>query len=373
MSLFLVTFFLVYGGVHAYALLKARSALGFGWETAAALSPFLLALVGAPVFVYLLGKHNMEGAARAVAWIGYPWMGFLFFVVWMNLAVDLAVLVVRLLGAATGTWTGPIPPVAQKAGFFLLVALSIVVSGYSFFEAREIGIEHVRVATDKLPASTPRLRIAQISDVHLGLLVRHEKAEAIARLVRGADPDIVVSTGDLVDAQINKLAGLAEIFAGIHPRLGKFAVTGNHEFYAGIEQALAFTRRAGFVVLRGQAVTVGGVRRLAGRPEDKILEEGPPGLFTMLLKHRPRASLRSRTLFDLQLSGHTHKGQLFPFRYVVARSYPYVTGLYSLGSAHLYTSPGTGTWGPPMRFVARPKVTVIDVERAEKPTAEDRS
>lgn len=380
-SLFLITFFLVYGSAHAYALLKARSALGFGWTAAAALSPVLLALVGAPLFVYLLGKHGMEGAARAASWIGYPWMGFLFFFVWMNLAVDVAVLAFRLAGAMAGTWSGPISPVAQKAGFFILVALSIVLSAYSFFEARDIGVEHVRIATDKLPASTRRLRIAQISDVHLGLLVRHEKAETIARLVRRADPDIVVSTGDLVDAQINELAGLAEIFAGIHPPLGKFAVTGNHEFYAGIEQALAFTRRAGFVVLRGQAVTAGGILRIAGvddpagaafgelegRPEDEILKEGPAGMFRLLLKHRPRASVRSRPLFDLQLSGHTHKGQIFPFRYVVARSYPYVNGLYSFGSSHLYTSPGTGTWGPPMRFVARPKVTLIDIEPTARP------
>ncbi len=90
-------------------------------------------------------------------------------------------------------------------------------------------------------------------------------------------------------------------------------------------------------------------------------------MFTILLKHRPRVADGSRARFDLQLSGHTHKGQIFPFRYVVGRPYPYLSGLYPLGGSFLYTSRGTGTWGPPMRFLAPPVVTVIDIVRAGAP------
>ncbi len=376
MSLFLIIFFLIYGSAHAYALLKAKLALGFGWGMAAILVPPLLALTCAPLIVHYLGKHGMEGGARAAAWIGYTWMGLLFFFYWMNLAVDALNLLIRLAGSLTGNWHRSFL-FSGKATFLALVSLSLALGAYSFFEARNIGIERVRIPTAKLPESVPRVRIAQISDIHLGLLVRHRKAESIAEVIRTVDPDILVSTGDLVDAEINHLDGLAEIFGEIRPRLGKFAVTGNHEFYAGIGQALQFTKRAGFTVLRGETVTAGNLLRIAGvddptgaalgegggRREEEVLGGEPSPLYTILLKHRPLASERSAGLFDLQLSGHTHKGQIFPFRYLVARPYPNLSGIFPLGRAFLYTSRGTGTWGPPMRFLSPPVVTVIDIER----------
>jgi predicted MPP superfamily phosphohydrolase len=380
LSLFLITFFVIYGSAHTYALLKAKIAFGFGWGTAVVLAPPLVALTLGPLIVYFLGKHGMEDAARAASWVGYTWMGLLFFFTWMNLAVDALNLILRLAGAVSGRGISAFL-IAGKVPFVGLVALSVALGTYSFFEARKIGVEHVRILTDKLPASTPRVRVAQISDVHLGLIVRNRKAKKIADVIRRADPDILVSTGDLVDAEINHLEGLAEIFGKIHPRLGKFAVTGNHEFYAGIDQALQFTRRAGFSVLRGEAVQVGEILRIAGvddpmvaalgsgagRPEVAILGRTPTPLFTLFLKHRPRISEGSRNLFDLQLSGHTHNGQIFPFRYVVGRPYPNLSGLFPLGGSFLYTSRGTGTWGPPMRFLSSPIVTVIDIERTSAP------
>ncbi len=385
MPLFLIVVFLIYGSVHGYALLKAKSALGFGWGTAAALVPVLIAFTFAPLIIYFLGRHGMEGAARAVSWIGYTWAGLLFIFFWMNLAVDALNLAARLGGAILGKG-GAAFLISGKTPFLALVTLSVALGAYSFFEARQIGVERVRVVTDKLPPSIPRVRIAQISDVHLGLLVRHRKAEAIAGVIRGVDPDILVSTGDLVDAEINHLAGLAEIFATIRPRLGKFAVTGNHEFYAGVGQALSFTQRAGFSVLRGETVALGNTLRIggiddptgaalgegAGRTEKEVLGNAASPMFTILLKHRPTLSDDSLGLFDLQLSGHTHNGQIFPFRYVVGRFYPLLSGLFPLGSGHLYTSRGTGTWGPPMRFLSPPEVTVIDIERAPAPGTAER-
>jgi len=382
LSLFFITVFAIYGSVHAYALFKAKSALGFGWGTAAAFAPVLVAFTFAPLIIYFLGRHGMEGAARAVSWVGYTWAGLLFFFLWTNLAVDALNLVLRLAGAISGKGASAYL-LAGKGRFFGLVALCLVLGAYSFLEARDIGVERVTIRTDKLPASTPRLRVAQISDVHLGLLVRNAKAEKIAEVIRRADPDILVSTGDLVDAEINHLEGLAEIFGRIRPPLGKYAVTGNHEFYAGIDQALSFTKRAGFSVLRGEAVTAGSLVRIAGvddpagaalgevpgRREAEILAGNPGTMFTILLKHRPRVTDGARERFDLQLSGHTHKGQIFPFRYVVERPYPYLSGLYPLGGSFLYTSRGTGTWGPPMRFFSSPVVTVIDIVRAGAPGA----
>ncbi len=375
-SLFLVTFFVVYGSVHLYALAKAKSALGFGWGTTLALCPLIALLVAAPLLVYYLARHEMEGGARVAAWIGYVWMGLLFFFFWMSLAVDAVNVAARVWGAATGRWVFP-QLIAGRAPFLALAGLAAAFGAYAVFEAAHVRVARVRIATDKLPAGAARLRIAQISDVHLGLIVRGARARAIADLVRRENPDVLVSTGDLVDGEINHLEGLAEIFRTIDPPLGKYAVTGNHEYYAGIDQAVDFTRRAGFTVLRGESATAGQALRIAGvddptaaafgvdirGSEENALGAAPFPAFTLFLKHRPQLSAASRGRFDLQLSGHTHDGQIFPFRLLVRISYPLLSGLRALdGGGFLYTSRGTGTWGPPMRFLAPPEVTIVDVE-----------
>ena len=378
MSLFLLSFFLIYGGTHAYALYKAQAALGFGWKTTLVLVPPLAALLCGPLIVYFLSERGMEGLSRAASWIAYIWMGLLFFFTWTNLALDALNLAARCAAAVSGRGPGAIVAYGRPA-FLALAGLSAALCVYSIFEASGIRATHVRMLTDKLPASTPRIRIAQISDVHLGLMVRHRKAALIAELVRKAEPDLFVATGDLVDGRIDHIDGLSEIFREIRAPLGKFAVTGNHEFYAGIGQSIDFTRRAGFTVLRGEAITVGNVVRIAGvddpaglafgpapgGSEEELLGNGPSPVLTILLKHRPFISPAARKAADLQLSGHTHNGQIFPFRLLVRIRYPLISGLYeSKDGVALYTSRGTGTWGPPMRFLSPPEVTIIDIERS---------
>jgi predicted MPP superfamily phosphohydrolase len=190
-------------------------------------------------------------------------------------------------------------------------------------------------------------------------------------------PDIVVSTGDLVDGQIDGMLRLAERLRRVKPRFGKFAVTGNHEYYAGIEKALEFTKQAGFTLLRGEALGAGainiagvddptGVQMKIEKPvsEKELLSGLDRSKFTLFLKHRPRIDREAEGFFDLQLSGHTHKGQIWPFTYVSMISYPLNDGRYDLsGGAVLYVSRGSGTWGPPIRFLSPPQVTIIDLVR----------
>jgi hypothetical protein len=279
-----------------------------------------------------------------------------------------------MIGA--GAWSARCA--SGRAVFLGCVAAAIVLGILATIEAGQIRVERVRLTTPKLPASTARIRIAQISDVHLGLMVRSRDAAAIANLVRDTKPDLLVSTGDLVDARPNHLDGLSELFRSIPAPLGKYAVTGNHESYAGLGPALDFTRRAGFTVLRGDAVTVGEALRIVGvddptgdgpatdppRSEAELLGGDPSPLFTLLLKHRPVVSAEARSRVDLQLSGHTHRGQLFPFRFLVRLAYPLLDGLHPLeGGGRLYVSRGTGTWGPRMRLWSPPEITLIDIER----------
>jgi hypothetical protein len=377
MSLFLLSFFLVYGSLHAYALLKARSALAFGPGTTLALLLLLAVLLCAPILTYSLSRHGYEGAARSVAHVGYLWMGFLFFFTCLNLSADLLRLPLRAMGRG-GIAANAAAGLAGRSAFLCIAGLAVALSAYAIVEASRIEVVRVRVVTDRLPASVPSLRIAQITDLHLGLVHRSGKAREVAAIVARERPDLFVSTGDLVDGQLDGVAELAEILRGIPAPRGKFAVLGNHEYYAGIGRAIAFTRKSGFTVLRDESVTIDDAVRIAGvddpagarfgrtggTSEAALLGNRPDGRFTVLLKHRPQLDPAGGK-FDLQLSGHTHHGQIFPFRLLTRLVFPLLAGDHPVpGGGILHVSRGTGTWGPPMRFLAPPEVTVVDIERS---------
>ena len=378
MSLFLLSFFLIYGSLHAYALLKARSALAFGPGTTLALLPLLGILLCAPIVTYSLSRHGYENAARIVAHVGYLWMGFLFFFACLNLSADLLRLPLGAMGRG-GIAANAAAGLAGRSAFLCIAGLAVALSAYAIVEASRIEVVRVRIVTDRLPASVPSLRIAQITDLHLGLVHRNGKAREVAAIVAREHPDLFVSTGDLVDGQLDGVAELAEILRGIPAPRGKFAVLGNHEYYAGIDRAIAFTRKSGFTLLRDESVTIDDAVRIAGvddpagarfgrtsgTEEAALLGNHPDGRFTVLLKHRPSLEAGSGGKFDLQLSGHTHHGQIFPFRLLTRLIFPLLAGDHPVpGGGILHVSRGTGTWGPPMRFLTPPEVTVVDIERS---------
>jgi predicted MPP superfamily phosphohydrolase len=378
MSLFLLSFLLIYGSMHAYALFRAKTALGFGPGTTLALLPLLALLLCAPIATRLLGRHGYEDTARIVAHAGYLWMGFLFFLTCLNLSVDLLRLALAALGRG-GIAANAARELAGRSAFLCIAGLAVALSAYAIVEATRIEVVRVRLVTDRLPASVPSLRIAQITDLHLGLLHRTGKAREVAALVSRERPDIFVSTGDLVDGQLDGVEELAETLREIPAPRGKIAVLGNHEYYAGIGRSIAFTRKAGFTLLRDEDVTiddavrVAGVDdpagaqfgRAAGTSEAALLGNRPDGRFTLLLKHRPQLDPATGGKFDLQLSGHTHHGQLFPFRLLTRLVYPLLGGDHPVpGGGKLHVSRGTGTWGPPMRFLAPPEITVVDIVRS---------
>ncbi len=375
MALFLFTFFFIYSSMHLYTYLKIRSAFVFGIKTSILLILFMVLMVLAPISIRISEKQGLEFFARLISYLGYTWMGILFLFTTLSAIVDTYRLLLHLAGSTLKIDLGTFIPSA-KFSFLIPLMLSIVIAGYGYFEAGKIRTEKITIRSPKIPEYVERLRIVQISDVHLGLIIRKERLERILREVKAAEPDLLISTGDLVDGQINSLPGLAGILKDINPRYGKFAVTGNHEFYAGIDQAIDFTEKAGFTILRGEALTIAGFINIAGVDdpagrnyrlyreveEKKLLSSLPSEKFTIFLKHRPNLDRNAIGLFDLQLSGHTHKGQIFPFGLLTKIFYPTDSGYLSLqNNSHLYVSRGSGTWGPPIRFLSPPEVTLIEI------------
>lgn len=371
MNWFYLSYFTIYSAMNLVVFLRLRPLLPPFCGRWAAVLFFIVLVVMAQVFARLAERAGHHALAWSWAALGYWWMGF------CSLCFMTALLTWLIQGglALARAWTPLEAPAASPrlfAGLALAVALAL--TAFGAWEAATPRVERLELATDKLPSGRESLVVVQVSDVHLSILTRKTRLAALTELIAVQKPDLIVSTGDMIDGTLFEQQDLAGSWAALDPPLGKYAVTGNHEFYVGADNALEYLARCGFTVLRGQCARPGGLLNLAGaddptfpgarQQEAKALDERDPGLYTILLKHRPAADPDSLGRFDLQLSGHTHRGQIFPFNFVTGAVYPMQEGLHRLsGGSNLYTSRGSGTWGPPLRLGAPSEVTVIEIRR----------
>lgn len=384
MNLFLLTFLLIYGSGHLYLVAKNRSACTPGRHATWLLILWSLLMVTAPILVHLMERPGFEEPARLTALVGYLWMGWLFYFILFSLLLDVFSLMSRLGGKLFG-WRNNLQ-ISSRRLFLCTVLIAAALAGYGFFEARTLQLTRVVLPTNKLPPGVKRLKIVQVSDLHLGLLIGRERLQTVMETIRQANPDILVATGDLIDGQGDNLTELARRLQELPTTYGKFAVLGNHELYAGSNHSQTLLTQAGFVVLRNEAQSVAGQLVIAGMDDHRhgtgSAEEaereaqllrglGAEHSFVLLLKHRPRINPPSLGHFDLQLSGHAHGGQLFPFGLLVRCFYPLPVGVLTpLARGYIYVSRGAGTWGPPMRVLAPPEVTLIELVVPERPTGQ---
>ena len=332
-------------------------------------------MILAPILVRVSEKAGIEGIARILAYIGYIWMAAILIFFVTGILTDIFRLIIYGLESLLSKDFSFVTS-AHPIYFFMCWFAALFVVVYGFFEARNIRTEYIFIPTNKISSDVGRVRIAQISDVHLGLIVGEERLRTIIQAVQQAKPDILVSTGDLVDAQLDNIDKLADILKTVDTKYGNFAITGNHEFYAGLERSLKITEMAGFTVLRGRSVVIPGLITIAGvddeamrgwlkgdnTEENKLCSEVDNSQFTVLLKHRPVVYKGLLCSYDLQLSGHTHKGQIFPFGLITRLFFETYYGFFHFkNGTYMYVNRGSGTWGPPIRFLAPPEVTIIDL------------
>lgn len=248
---------------------------------------------------------------------------------------------------------------------------------------RKARIVKVEVPIDGLPDALHEFTIAQISDVHVGPTIKRRHIEDIVARVNALGADLIAITGDLVDGSVDDLAGHTAPLAGLDAPHGAYFVTGNHEYYAGAAAWVRELRRLGLRVLlnehvvlrhRGAQLLVAGVTDFSAHRFDPLQRSDPhaaiagaPGDIGMriLLAHQPRSAHAAEAAgFDLQLSGHTHGGQFLPWNFFVRLQQPFTAGLGRLGNLWVYTSRGTGYWGPPKRLGAPSEITCIRLMKA---------
>lgn len=364
MLLFIFFFLLLYGGLNFYVYTTIASGLGsHSWPIALV----LVFLVLSPILLRFAEARAPRLIATTIAWVGYNWMGVSFLFATMALTLDVAqAFFLRL---------------SQSTALMVVVVATLFLSIYGFLESRFIRIKFLQVRSPKLSFSEDRpFRMVQISDVHLGYGTLPGQLKGVVEKIQSLKPDLLVSSGDLFDTDLKHLGRYVDRLKSLKPGAGKFAVSGNHEVYAGLEEANELTRESGFQILESEAVSVrdniyvAGVddpealgKRTTQSAEAEALGKVPDGAFVVLLKHRPHISRDNLNGFDLQLSGHTHGGQIFPFIFMTRLQYRARHGLTKLAeSAYLYLSRGTGSWGPQLRVFAPPEITVFDLSCGEE-------
>ncbi len=351
----------------------------------------VLAAAAMPVSMALVrGGWVRAAGAHALHLVSFGWMGVLFYLVVFFGAVDLAraVRTVWRRVRSRARAAAPVDP-ERRAAVARLVAGGVgaatgaLAVGAWRGETSSLDTPLVEVALPRWPRQFDGLRIVQLSDLHVGPLLGERFARHVAAVTRGLRPDLLVVTGDVVDGSVGALAPLLAPLAHLEARFGTWFVTGNHEFYSGAPAWVAAFRRMGWRVLQGERAWIRDGKaafELAGVDDpaaewigwpgpresiDRALVGASPDHETILLAHRPKAIERAAWRgAGLQLSGHTHGGQMWPFAALTALAQPYLSGLHlHANRTWIYVSRGVGTWGPPMRVLAPAEIPVIVVRR----------
>jgi predicted MPP superfamily phosphohydrolase len=363
----LLAFFVV---TNIYLYLKLRSGFGSGlWNWL--YLPWTLTATSLP-FVSRMGMLGSGRASEVIFALSFTWVAIVGMACIGFFFMDALSLAARLFERFTKISLYSrffVPRKCVPVTLFLIAAMVL----YSFYEAWNVRRVNLVIETEKLPEGIERLRLVHLTDVHIGGVYTLGRLAKLMDIVHSAEPDLLVMTGDLVDGDMSCRDREAELLASHGARYGAFAVAGNHDFYSGIDQALRFMKRANLSVIRDSRVDAAGISIVGlddpakyGRAilDPERLPDGvtfPEDRFVLLLKHRPQVLEGTEGKFGLQLSGHTHGGQIWPFGYIVKWTNKHVQHLSYRGASAIYVSNGAGFWGPPLRFLTPPEVTVIDL------------
>lgn len=267
-----------------------------------------------------------------------------------------------------------------KTRVAIICGLALLITVIGYFKATTIpNVKHVQIPVANLPSNLEKLKLVQISDIHIGPTIKKAFLEGVVKKINGLNPDIAFFTGDLVDGSVGYLKDDVEPLKDIKATYGSYFVTGNHEYYSGVKSWINKIEELGFKVLdhqyaliehEGSRLLVAGVPDFSGdhissghiSNPSKIPINDKNTNVKILLAHQPKSIYQANEAgFDIQLSGHTHAGQCFPWNLVAKWTNGYLEGLHKHDKTWIYVSAGTGYWGPPLRFGTTQEITLIQL------------
>ena len=298
---------------------------------------------------------------RNIAYLGNFWLGILSMAISVFLIRDLASLVMNF---------------DMSRSTVIALIVTVLITAYSFYNGTSVPIvREVTIPTSKITEASQGVTITQLTDMHIGMLTSKKWLEKTVEIANGLNSDYIVITGDLIDGNRDSIQSFMPILKGLRALRGKYAIMGNHEIYSGLKDYHRFVKESGLTPLRNEGVTISNhleiygvddltVEKYLETPIDlkEILRDVDPDRYSVLLLHQPeRFSQAVDQGIDLQLSGHTHSGQIPPLEWIIPFYFRYSKGLYNRKNSHIYTSPGTGVWGPPMRFLSKNEITKFHI------------
>ncbi len=343
------------------------------WGQVLGVAVFVLAALVPLSFVAI--RWLPRAANAPLAWVAYTWLGFVLYLFLLAVLSDAGRVVALVMGA--------LPEQADRRLALARVLAVVVGAGAAIIGlgglanvARGFEVRRVRVPLARLPRSASGYCIVQLTDVHVGPTLGRAFVERMVRETNALAPDLIAITGDLVDGSVAQLGALVEPLRDLRARDGVYFVTGNHEYYSGADEWIAYLTTLGIRVLRNERIPIrdafdlAGVddasahRMLAHHGQDvpKAMVGRDRARAVVLLAHQPKAIADARRAdVDLQLSGHVHGGQMVPFNWLARLDQPFIAGLHRAGATWIYVSMGTGYWGPPMRVGSRAELTRIEL------------
>ena len=373
--IFIVIVLAVYGLVNSYIFIRGLQAI----PTGSAIRPWYIAafwgIASTFVLARILERTYPCGFTGIITWIGSFWLAFMLYFILVALFVDVA----RGINHFVHIFPPSFYVDYQKTKLIVLVsslALVTLIVATGFINARIPRIKTLELHVAKAVKGEKSLNIVMASDVHLGTLIAKRKANRLVATINALHPDIVLFAGDVVDEDLAPVINnnLGANLLQIQSKLGVYAVTGNHEYIGSVEPAVKYLREHGITVLRDTAMLIDhrfylvgredrDKPRFTGKPRKELSELMKPverSFPVILLDHQPFNLERSvEQGVDLQLSGHTHHGQLWPFNHITTAIYEISCGYKLISHTHFYVSTGFGTWGPPVRLGNRPEIVQI--------------
>ncbi|MDR3641304.1 MAG: metallophosphoesterase [Humidesulfovibrio sp.] len=376
---FYLVFTLVFMFMLAVSLAQARRQIGLADHASWGLLAVGLVISALLASTRLMPESWTMDLARPLWWLGYGIFAVVAYFFLFQVILFTAEMFARLALPRFA------PALCSPRALVAVLALTGLVVGYG---TRELDNVRVLKRTIVSPKLSQPLRLVAVSDLHMGAMTLASRVDALVALLKAQNPDVLLIVGDLVNDHPEALKPLASKFLAARPRLGTFGVFGNHERYEGDEKSAAVFRWAGAKLLRNRVAPLPGTEvqilgvddpgragNVTAMLDREIRDLAPyldPARVSVLLNHRPQAWREAAQPLgiELMLSGHTHRGQLYPFYLVVSLSYEFMGGFYEEGGKVLGVSGGAGFWGPPLRVLAPPDILVVDLLPQAAPTAQ---
>ncbi|MGE5402354.1 MAG: metallophosphoesterase [Ignavibacteriales bacterium] len=370
MVLFFSIVLLFYGLINYYIFIR-------GWQAIPAdsiLRSYYLVIFLLLSLSYIIGRvlerRALYGLSDIFVWLGAFWLGAMVYFFFAVLLVDF----LRLVNHFTGVFPAPVRSNYEAVKFYTAIAVVAVVVLTLIGGRINALTPRLKVLDIKIPKqvhSEKTLNIVAASDIHLGTIVGNSRLEKLVDKINSLNPDVVLFPGDIVDEDLGPVIkqNLGETLTKIKSRYGVYAITGNHEFYGGVQAATKYLSDHGITMLRDSVIKLNGSVYLVGRDDrtlnqvkkrktlQELMQEVDKSMPVILMDHQPYELNESEENgVDLQISGHTHHGQLWPFNFITNRVYELSWGYKKKGNTHYYVSSGFGGWGPPIRTGNTPEI-----------------